>query len=79
MLCHITWLECGVGFMPVGNSGRIVVELDPDFKVRLHAALKSEGSNLKEWFVARAEEYLVKADKQTELFPDTSPEESRKG
>lgn len=44
--------------MPRGPSGRVVIEMDPEMKRRLHAALVSEGTTLKDWFIHRAEEYL---------------------
>ena len=42
-----------------GKSGRIVLEVDPTFKHRLHAKLAGDGLTLKEWFVKRAEAYLL--------------------
>lgn len=44
--------------MAVGQSGRIVLEVNPDLKRRLYGALALDGSSLKEWFLARVEEYL---------------------
>jgi len=44
--------------MPVGRSGRIVVELDPDLKRRLHARLRSEGRDFKGWLLERVQDYL---------------------
>ncbi len=44
--------------MPVGPSGRIVVEIDPQTKEELHAALRAEGLTLKDWFLSNVEEYL---------------------
>jgi hypothetical protein len=41
-----------------GKSGRVVIDMDPAFKRRLYAHLSEEGISLKEWFVARAVEYL---------------------
>lgn len=32
--------------------------MDPEMKRRLHAALVSEGTTMKDWFIARAEEHL---------------------
>ncbi len=45
--------------MPVGPSGRIVIEIDPDLKVQLYEALKTEGISLKEWFLANVDSYLA--------------------
>ena len=44
--------------MPVGRSGRIVVEFDPELKRRLHARLRSEGRDFKGWLLERVREYL---------------------
>jgi predicted Rossmann fold nucleotide-binding protein DprA/Smf involved in DNA uptake len=44
--------------MPVGRSGRIVVEFDPELKARLHARLRSEGRDFKGWLLERVEDYL---------------------
>lgn len=41
--------------MAVGKSGRVVVDLDPDLKRRLHASLSASGMSMKEWFVLAAE------------------------
>lgn len=44
--------------MPVGRSGRIVIEIDPELKQELYAALEGEDVTLKQWFLDRVEEYL---------------------
>ncbi|WP_133510358.1 hypothetical protein [Candidatus Thiosymbion oneisti] len=44
--------------MPVGRSGRIVIEIDPEQKQALYAALDRDGSSLKQWFLERVDEYL---------------------
>ena len=45
--------------MAKGQSGRIVVELDPQLKRELYSALASDGSTLKDWFIQAAENYLT--------------------
>lgn len=40
------------------QSGRVVVELEPELKLALHAALAANGLTLKEWLVARATQYV---------------------
>ena len=45
--------------MPVGPSGRIVIEIDPNLKAQLYYALKSENVNLKDWFLQHVESYLA--------------------
>ena len=41
--------------MAHGTSGRIVIDLDPEFKQRLYGTLRSKGMTLKEWFLGQAE------------------------
>lgn len=43
--------------MARGESGRIVIEVDPALKRELYAALALSGSTLKDWFVLKAESY----------------------
>lgn len=43
--------------MARGESGRIVIEVDPTLKRELYAALALSGSTLKDWFVRSAESY----------------------
>ena len=40
--------------MPQGSSGRIVVDIDPEFKKEVYSALALRGSTLKEWFTQAA-------------------------
>jgi hypothetical protein len=47
-----------VNAMAVGRSGRIVIEIDPEQKQELYAALEEDGSSLKQWFLERVDEYL---------------------
>ena len=44
--------------MPRGSSGRIVIEVPPELKQELYAALERQNRTLKDWFLERAEEYL---------------------
>ena len=44
--------------MSIGSSGRIVIEIDPDFKQELYRTLKKEGVNLKQWFLEGAEKFV---------------------
>lgn len=51
-----------------GDSGRIVIEIDPDKKQKLYEVLDAEGMTLKKWFVRRVDAYLE--DRlQPQLFP----------
>jgi hypothetical protein len=45
--------------MPVGDSGRIVLEIDPVLKKQIYAALAESGLKLKTWFVEVARTQLV--------------------
>lgn len=44
--------------MARGQSGRIVIEVEPQFKRNLYSALASDGSTLKSWFIQVAREYI---------------------
>ena len=44
--------------MAIGESGRIVLEIDPDLKRRLYSTLALENKTLKEWFVAQAVQHI---------------------
>lgn len=45
--------------MPKGDSGRVVVELDPSLKRRLYSLLAMENKTLKDWMVERVERYVA--------------------
>ena len=44
--------------MAKGQSGRLVIEVEPAFKRKLYTALASDGLTLKAWFVEEAKTYL---------------------
>eukprot|EP01034_Spumella_vulgaris_P002122 gene2122-2762_t len=44
--------------MSIGNSGRIVIEVDPHFKRNLYSALAKDGMSLKDWFLREVNVYL---------------------
>lgn len=44
--------------MPKGDSGRVVIEIEPNFKRQLYSALAAEGLTLKAWFIETATTYL---------------------
>jgi hypothetical protein len=48
--------------MSVGQSGRIVIEVEPDVKRLLYSALAREGVTLKDWFLRSAQSYLSERD-----------------
>ena len=53
MLCNM------VKNMSIGNSGRIVIEIEPQLKQELHTVLRIEGTNLKTWFLSQVEDLLA--------------------
>ncbi len=55
--------------MSIGSSGRIVIEVEPDVKRQLYAALAREGMSLKEWFLRNAEAYLEEGGQLSLLLP----------
>jgi len=44
--------------VPIGRSGRIVIEIDPELKQALYQSLGKDESNLKEWFLGQVNVYL---------------------
>ena len=50
--------------MAIGNSGRLIIELDPEVKKKLHAAVKRSGLTMKEWFEVKAREDFPEAYNQ---------------
>lgn len=59
-----------------GPTGRIVLEVEPAFKRKLHARLAAEGRTLKSWFVEQAERYLTSPEQLALLVEE---EETREG
>jgi hypothetical protein len=59
--------------MSVGASGRIVLEVEPDFKKSLYARLDKEGLTLKQWFTMSATQYLEESG-QLSLFESANTE-----
>jgi hypothetical protein len=53
--------------MAVGESGRIVIEVDPEVKRRLYSALALSGSTLKDWFLKNASNFCDESQ-QPQLF-----------
>ena len=55
--------------MAVGNSGRLVIELDPELKLQIRRALKERGLTMKEWLLEQV--YF-------DLLPPVDPETDKK-
>lgn len=62
--------------MSIGNSGRIVVEVDPELKKKLYATLMRDGLTLKGWFVKSAEAYLTRTTQMTLGFDGRQEKEA---
>ena len=77
MLCNVTQMP----HMSRGNSGRIVIEVDPAIKQSLYGALQDHGyGNLKEWFLEKTRELLDDGQQQIEIpFPDPIDPEKESG
>lgn len=48
--------------MARGESGRIVIEIDPEQKDTLYNAITKNGLTLKNWFIQQATQYLSERD-----------------
>lgn len=44
--------------MSIGNSGRIVIEVNPALKRELYSGLARDGMTLKDWFLQEVSAYL---------------------
>lgn len=55
--------------MSQGQSGRMVVEIEPRLKRELYAELARDGLTFKDWLVATAERYILERA-QRPLFAD---------
>jgi hypothetical protein len=53
--------------MAIGESGRIVLEIEPELKRKLYSTLALENKTLKAWFIGVAEQH-VGAWQQPGLF-----------
>jgi hypothetical protein len=60
--------------MARGESGRIVLEIDPAEKRELYSAVTRDGMTLKDWFLRRATEYLRDRDQRQLFSPDALAE-----
>lgn len=62
--------------MARGESGRIVLEIDPSQKDDLYSVLKKDGLTLKDWFLQQASQYL-RDRSQLSLFGSSAVAEDR--
>lgn len=56
--------------MAKGESGRIVIEVEPQLKKALYAILAMEQQTLKDWFVNKAQKHIK--EKKSELIQSFS-------
>ena len=53
--------------MAIGESGRIVLEINPEIKRKLYSTLALENKTMKEWFITLAVQH-IEARQQPSLF-----------
>lgn len=61
--------------MPVGSSGRVVIEVNPELKHQLHELLRRRGTNLRAWFIDQAIDFIEENSGQLELGLEEPAEE----
>lgn len=61
--------------MAKGESGRVVIEVEPALKRRLYSALAIENSTLKHWFINLAEQFV--AEHGQPKVPEPAPKKGR--
>lgn len=62
--------------MARGESGRIVLEIDPAQKDDLYSALTKDGFTLKDWFLRQAEQYIRERGQLSLFVPSVVSEKS---
>ncbi|MEQ6344024.1 hypothetical protein [Vibrio cyclitrophicus] len=67
MLHNIDYTGTG---MAKGESGRIVLEVEPELKKALYSILAMEQQTLKDWFVDKAQRHIK--EKKSELIQSFS-------
>jgi len=61
--------------MAVGNSGRIVIEIDKELKKELYKQLLNDNLTLKEWFIRMADSFVQESTQpRLKLQPAKSEE-----
>ena len=55
------------------KSGRVVVDVDPELKMALHAVLASRGMSLKQWFTSVATEFVTEHRQPRLAFSEALP------
>lgn len=57
--------------MAIGESGRIVLEIDPELKRKLYSMLALENKTLKDWFIALAIQHIDTKQQPSLFGPET--------
>jgi hypothetical protein len=65
--------------MARGQSGRIVLEVNPELKNELYSAISKKGITLKDWFVDTAEQYINHQVSEKQLVFDFMLSSSQDG
>ena len=63
--------------MAIGESGRIVLEVEPELKRKLYSSLALENKTLKHWFILMAESY-IESQHQSDLFSSSDNKTERR-
>lgn len=63
--------------MSIGNSGRVVIDMEPSKKQDLHMVLRKEGTNLKTWFTEKVDELLAEKIQKTLPFDNNDSREAK--
>ncbi len=50
--------------MAIGNSGRIVIEIEPELKKEIHTLIKKKGMTLREWFLEQVNKSLLNTERR---------------
>lgn len=58
--------------MSIGTSGRIVIEIEPESKRQLYAALARDGLTLKDWFLRNVEHYMTASSQLPLTFSNSN-------
>jgi hypothetical protein len=61
--------------MSKGESGRVVIEVEPALKRRLYSALAIENSTLKQWFIDSATQYVAEHERPS--LPEIAPKKRK--
>lgn len=61
--------------MTRGESGRIVIEIEPSLKRRLYSALAIDNLTLKNWFISAVNQYVAESEQPS--LPEITDEKAK--